>query len=91
MELSWHDTVSLLALPVDERPGDLDVLLLFLDALILRVFKRDVQLVFIIAGTLFVGLLLHEGSLNVSFSHFLLAKDTLGHCSVGVDEFVLAV
>lgn len=47
VQLSRHDTISLLSLSVDERPRDLNILLLFLDTLILGVLKRNIQILFI--------------------------------------------
>jgi len=91
VKLSRHDTVSLLSLSVDQRPRDLDVLLLFLDTLILGVLKRNIEIFFILTGTLIVVFLEHESSLGIMLSQVLLAEDSLRDCTIGVNHFILGV
>lgn len=45
MQLSWHDAVSLLSLPVDQGAADFDVCFLFLDVLYFRIVERGFYVV----------------------------------------------
>ena len=91
MELARHDTVSLLSLSVDKRPGDLDILLLLLNTLILRVLKRNIQIIFILTRALVVVFLEHEGCLGVLLCQGLFSEHSLRDSTVGVDHFILSV
>lgn len=73
MQFSRHDTISLLALSVDQRSGDLDVLLLLLDSLVFGVLQRDIQIIIFLAGAFVVVLLKHESSLGIFLGHFFLS------------------
>lgn len=45
MQLSWHDAVSLLSLPVDQGAADFDICFLFLDVFFFRIVERGFYVV----------------------------------------------
>lgn len=91
VQLTWYDSISLLSLSMDQRPRNLNILLLLLDPFILRVVKRDIQIVIFLTGPLIIIFLEHERGLGFILGVLFLAQDAFGDAAVRVDHLVLAV